>query len=383
MRRVGRGGPLGQVEELGGGLGLDFSSSAARPPARRPRLRPLLGDAGQPLARGGTTSGKRDESRLAPSAGRDRGSESPDLGRGLASRLPRPSRSASARARPSRARDRSPRGLRARPPGREPARAAEPGAPASRPTSQPARRIGLLPRQGLAAGAGPIPDDSTRGSSDHRPIGVWPGRCDRPAGWTGRSRRSVAQCRPRRSDGPAPRRTSIAAERSRPTMVVSRPRIPTVLRPGPGARPGLGPGEPPAGAACGPAAATARANRSWPPARSWSATTRGPRSRSRWMPSTYLDYKGGGCWRRSPRSSRPVGSTHSHRHVRRARPGRRLQARPGQRAAAPLPDDDRLARAPTARAGRRSSSSRRPPTRSPSTGSSQQSSARLHEPGSS
>ena len=50
-----------------------------------------------------------------------------------------------------------------------------------------------------------------------------------------------------------------------------------------------------------------RANRSWPPARSWSATTRGTRSRSRSRPSITWITRAGGCWRRFPRSIRPSG----------------------------------------------------------------------------
>ncbi len=108
-----------------------------------------------------------------------------------------------------------------------------------------------------------------------------------------------------------------------------------------------------------PVAATAWATRSSLPDRSWSVTTSGSRSRSHRTPSTTSTTRAAGCWATIPRSSSQAGSTPVARHVRRARPRGRLQARPRGRSPPPLPDDDLLSSAPTARAGRRCSSSRR------------------------
>ena len=106
----------------------------------------------------------------------------------------------------------------------------------------------------------------------------------------------------------------------------------------------LGPGQLARGRSSAPAAAIAGASRSWPAARSSVRYNEGTKVQVPQDALYYLDYKAGRLLATVP-SFQPVGrGGQDDRHVRRARPGRRLQDRPGQRTPPPLPDDHRLAR---------------------------------------
>ncbi len=82
----------------------------------------------------------------------------------------------------------------------------------------------------------------------------------------------------------------------------------------------------------------------------------------------FLDHQGGRLLATVPTYRNDRHEDAVHRRLRRTGPCRRLQARPGRRRASAIPDDHRQRWGDTARAGRRSMSSRRRPARSRSIG---------------